>query len=105
MQAGGHDARGDRRIGSHEGLRRLFAGGFEDHEPERLVHGLAGSPRQDDLSALGRARQVLEVRADRSAVRVGPGRFGTQPGNEPQDVEVRQKFSRAAPSPTVKVFG
>jgi hypothetical protein len=89
----------------HEALRRLFAVGFEDHEPERLVRGLAGSPGQDDLPALGRARKVLEVLADRGAVRVGPGRFGTQPGNEPQDIEVRQKFSRAAPSPTVKVFG
>jgi len=105
MQACGHDARGDRRICSHEGLRRLFAVGIEDHQSERLVEGFGGPTGKNDLPLLGRPGQILEMPSHGCAICVSPSALGTEPVNQPQDIEVRQNFSRAVPSPRVKVFG
>jgi len=105
MQRRRHDARRDGRIRLHESLRGFVAFGLEDHQPEPPVHGLVGSPGEDQPPALSRARQVLEVRADGCAVGVGPGGLGAQPRDEVQDVDEGQKDSRAAPSPSVNVFG
>ena len=105
MQRRAYHACDDRWIGLHELLRCFFVLGLEHYEPERLVEGFGSTPGEDDLVALGGFLQVLEVPSDRRPVFLGPRALGMEPGGEPQDVEPGQNVSRAAPSPSVNVFG
>jgi hypothetical protein len=86
-------------------LRSLLVLGFENHEPERFLERLGRSPRKDDFPARGGVLQVLEMPPDRGPVVLGPRALRLEPRREPQDVDPGQNVSRAAPSPSVNVFG